>query len=94
MVWGIFFNGYIDLALFRNSKASCKNQKPVIILNTIIFSVLAIFSLYVFFKLGKVKASGKQLNRNNRINRFGNRDIDKSTIIEGESKEIKDEKDD
>ena len=61
-------------------------------MNTIIFSVLAIFSLYVFFKLGKVKASGKQLNRNNRINRFGN--SNKSTIIEGESKEVKDEKDD
>ena len=63
-------------------------------MNTIIFSILAIFSLYVFFKLGKVKASGKQLNRNNRINRFGKRNSNKSTIIEGESKEVKDEKDD
>ena len=63
-------------------------------MNTIIFSVLAIFSLYIFFKLGKVKASGKQLNRNNRINRFGKRNSNKSTIIEGESKEVKDEKDD
>ena len=63
-------------------------------MNTIIFSALAIFSLYIFFILGKVKASGKQLNRDNRINRFGNRNSDKSTIIEGESKEIKDEKDD
>ena len=63
-------------------------------MSTIIFSVLAIFSLYIFFKLGKVKASGKQLNRDNRINRFGNRNSDKSNIIEGESKEIKDEKDD
>lgn len=63
-------------------------------MNTVIFSVLAIFSLYVFFKLGKVKASGKQLNRNNRINRFGKRNSNKSTIIEGESKEVKDEKDD
>tara|TARA_Y100000748_G_scaffold238142_1_gene202192 strand:+ start:1114 stop:1305 length:192 start_codon:yes stop_codon:yes gene_type:complete len=60
-------------------------------LNTIIFSVLAIFSLYVFFKLGKVKASSKQLNRNNRINRFGNRNNDESNIIEGESEEVKDE---
>ena len=60
-------------------------------MNTIIFSVLAIFSLYVFFKLGKVKASSKQLNRNNRINRFGNRNNDESNIIEGESKEVKDE---
>ena len=63
-------------------------------MSTIIFSVLAIFSLYIFFKLGKVKASGKQLNRNNRINRFGDRNSNKSTIIEGESKEVKDEKDD
>ena len=62
-------------------------------MNTIIFSVLAIFSLYVFFKLGKVKASGKQLNRNNRINRFGNRNNDESNIIEGESEEVKDEND-
>tara|TARA_X000000368_G_C22961346_1_gene681142 strand:- start:133 stop:324 length:192 start_codon:yes stop_codon:yes gene_type:complete len=62
-------------------------------LNTIIFSVLAIFSLYVFFKLGKVKASSKQLNRNNRINRFGNRNNDESNIIEGESEEVKDEND-
>tara|TARA_B000000475_G_scaffold109958_1_gene89126 strand:- start:193 stop:384 length:192 start_codon:yes stop_codon:yes gene_type:complete len=60
-------------------------------LNTIIFSVLAIVSLYVFFKLGKVKASSKQLNRNNRINRFGNRNNDESNIIEGESEEVKDE---
>ncbi len=60
-------------------------------MNTIIFSVLAIFSLYVFFKLGKVKASSKQLNRNNRINRFGNRNNDESNIIEGESEEVKDE---
>ncbi len=62
-------------------------------MNTIIFSVLAIFSLYVFFKLGKVKASSKQLNRNNRINRFGNRNNDESNIIEGESEEVKDEND-
>ena len=63
-------------------------------MNTIIFGGLAILSLFVFFNLGKVKASRKQTDRSNRINRFGNRDIDKSTIIEGESKEIKDEKDD
>ncbi len=62
-------------------------------MNTIIFSVLAIVSLYVFFKLGKVKASSKQLNRNNRINRFGNRNNDESNIIEGESEEVKDEND-
>ena len=45
----------------------------------------------MFFKLGKVKASSKQLNRNNKINRFGDRS--NTNIIEGESKEIKDEED-
>tara|TARA_B100000965_G_scaffold269460_1_gene227920 strand:+ start:1240 stop:1422 length:183 start_codon:yes stop_codon:yes gene_type:complete len=59
-------------------------------LNSIAFIVLAIFSLYVFFKLGKIRASGKQLNRNNRINRFGNKEG--GNIIEGESEEIKDDK--
>ncbi len=60
-------------------------------MNSIIFSALAILSLYVFFKLGKVKASSKQLNRNNKINRFG--DPGNTNIIEGESEEIKDEED-
>jgi len=55
-------------------------------LNTIIFGGLAILSLFVFFNLGKVKASRKQTDRSNRINRFGNRK--KANIIEGESKEI------
>jgi len=55
-------------------------------LNTIIFGGLAILSLFVFFNLGKVKASRKQTDRSNRINRFGNRN--KTNIIEGESKEI------
>ena len=43
-------------------------------------------SLYAFFKLAKVKASSKQLNRSNRINRFGDQKSD--NIIEGESEEI------
>jgi|TARA_A200000159_G_C7284331_1_gene322890 hypothetical protein len=55
-------------------------------LNTVIFGGLAILSLFVFFNLGKVKASRKQTDRSNRINRFGNRN--KTNIIEGESKEI------
>jgi hypothetical protein len=55
-------------------------------LNTIIFGGLAILSLFVFFNLGKVKASRKQTDRSNRINRFDNRN--KTNIIEGESKEI------
>jgi hypothetical protein len=55
-------------------------------LNTVIFGGLAILSLFVFFNLGKVKASRKQTDRSNRINRFGNRN--KTNIINGESKEI------
>ena len=55
-------------------------------MNTIIFGGLAILSLFVFFNLGKVKASRKQTDRSNRINRFGNRN--KTNIIEGESMEI------
>ncbi len=55
-------------------------------MNTIIFGGLAILSLFVFFNLGKVKASKKQTNRSNKINRFGNQNT--TNIIEGESKEI------
>ena len=36
--------------------------------------------------MAKVKASSKQLNRSNRINRFGDQKSD--NIIEGESEEI------
>lgn len=59
-------------------------------MNSIIFGLLAVISLYVFFKLAKVKASSKQLNRNNRINRFGQ--SNKSNIYEGEAKEIHEDK--
>jgi hypothetical protein len=59
-------------------------------LNALIFGSLAIISLFIFFNLGKMKASSKQLNRNNRINRFG-RQQNTNNIIEGESKEITDE---
>tara|TARA_Y100000389_G_scaffold49415_1_gene45121 strand:- start:6541 stop:6723 length:183 start_codon:yes stop_codon:yes gene_type:complete len=55
-------------------------------LNTIIFGGLAILSLFIFFNLGKVKASKKQTNRSNKINRFGNQNS--TNIIEGESKDI------
>ena len=55
-------------------------------MNTIIFSGLAILSLFIFVNLGKVKASKKQTNRSNKINRFGNQNT--TNIIEGESKEI------
>ena len=59
-------------------------------MNSIFFSVIAILSLFAFFKLAKVKASSKQMNRSNRINRFGNQES--SNIIEGESEDITDEK--
>ena len=52
-------------------------------MNSIFFALIAILSLYAFFKLAKVKASSKQLNRSDRINRFGKNEP--SNIIEGES---------
>ena len=55
-------------------------------MNSIVFGLLAVLSLNAFFKLAKVKASSKQLNRSNRINRFGDQKSD--NIIEGESEEI------
>jgi len=36
-------------------------------LNYIIFGTIAVLSLLVFFNLGKVRASGKQRNRENKI---------------------------
>jgi len=58
-------------------------------MNSIIFGSLAVLSLFVFFNLGKVKASKKQTDRDNRINRFGNNNPD--NIIEGESEEVTNE---
>jgi|TARA_B000000475_G_scaffold189679_1_gene153194 hypothetical protein len=60
-------------------------------MNTIIFGSIALISLYAFFKLSKLKASSKQLKRNNRINRFNHHP--KENIIEGDSEEIKDSDD-
>ena len=61
-------------------------------MNSFFFAFIAILSLYAFFKLAKVKASSKQLNRSDRINRFGNNES--SNIIEGESEEVNDEQTD
>ena len=55
-------------------------------MNDLIFGGLAILSLFVFFNLGKIKASSKQLDRPNKINRFGNKPT--NNIIDGESEEI------
>ena len=57
-------------------------------MNSIFFGIIAILSLYAFFKLAKVKASSKQTNRSNRINRFD--DQKSNNIIEGESEDITD----
>ena len=37
-------------------------------MNTLIFGLLTIISLFIFFNLGKVKASKKQTQRDNRVN--------------------------
>ena len=41
--------------------------------NTIIFGGMFILSLFIFINLSKVKASKKQLDRPDGINRFGDR---------------------
>ena len=50
-------------------------------LNTLIFGGLAIVSLFIFFNLGKVKASRKQLDRADRIKRFERQE---TKVIRGE----------
>jgi hypothetical protein len=50
-------------------------------LNTLIFGGLAIVSLFLFFNLGKVKASRKQLDGPDRIKRFERQE---TKVIRGE----------
>ena len=67
-------------------------------MNSIIFGLLAVISLFIFFNLSKVKASAKQTNRNDRTNwgtppwrkknRTSNRNTSSGRIIEGEAEEI------
>jgi|TARA_B100000405_G_C16512275_1_gene347850 hypothetical protein len=64
-------------------------------MNAIFFSILAIFSLFVFMNLGKIRASKKQMDRDDRI-KWGNRRRksffkNRSTIIEGKAEEVKDD---
>ena len=66
-------------------------------MNAIFFGILTILSLFIFMNLGKIKASKKQMNREDRIN-WGGRHRSKlkkkrgrSTIIEGEAEEVDDE---
>ena len=68
-------------------------------MNTLIFGLLTIISLFVFLKLGKIKASTKQLNRDNRIkwrrdqNQSLNEDTDNSKILERKPTQISDQSD-
>ena len=60
-------------------------------MNNLGFGLIAALALFAFFKLARVKASSKQLNRDNRINRFGNLSNKNENIIDGESEEVIDE---
>jgi|TARA_B100000530_G_scaffold209392_1_gene134003 hypothetical protein len=68
-------------------------------MNTLIFGLLTIISLFIFLKLGKIKASTKQLNRDNRIkwrrnqNQSLNEDTDNSKIVERKPTQITDQSD-
>jgi len=68
-------------------------------MNTLIFGLLTIISLFIFLKLGKIKASSKQLNRENRIkwtqnqNQTLNENADNSKIIEVKPTQISDQSD-
>ena len=68
-------------------------------MNTLIFGLLTIISLFIFLKLGKIKASTKQLNRKNRIkwtqnqNQTLNENADNSKIIEVKPSQISDQSD-
>ena len=66
-------------------------------MNTLIFGLLTIISLFMFVKLGKIKASTKQLNRGNRIRWTKNQnpslseDRDNSKIAREELDKISDQ---
>lgn len=68
-------------------------------MNTLIFGLLTIISLFIFLKLGKIKASTKQLNRENRIkwtqnqNQTLNENADNSKIVEVKPSQISDQSD-
>ena len=65
-------------------------------MNAIFFGILTIFSLFVFMNLGKIKASKKQMDRDDRINWAGKRKPNfqqnrgGSKIIEGRAEEVSD----
>ena len=65
-------------------------------MNAIFFGVLTILSLFIFMNLGKIKASKKQMNRDDRINWCGKSRTNfqqnraRSKIIEGSAEEVDD----
>ena len=66
-------------------------------MNTVLFGLLAVLSLFIFMNLGKIKASKKQMDRDDRIKWGRNRKTnfrqnrDSSQIIEGQAEEVDDE---
>ena len=66
-------------------------------MNTVLFGLLAILSLFIIMNLGKIKASKRQMDREDRINWGGKRrpnvhqNRDGSKIIEGSAEEVDDE---
>jgi len=58
-------------------------------MNTFFWVLVIVGSLFLISNLGKVKASKRQTDRDNRINRFGKNKPD--NIIEGESEEVTNE---
>tara|TARA_B100000965_G_scaffold319287_1_gene280163 strand:+ start:228 stop:437 length:210 start_codon:yes stop_codon:yes gene_type:complete len=65
-------------------------------MNAIFFGILTILSLFIFMNLGKIKASKKQMDREDRINWGDKRrpnvqqNRDGSQIIEGSAEEVDD----
>ncbi|MDC1043208.1 hypothetical protein OAR13_03840 [Gammaproteobacteria bacterium] len=65
-------------------------------MNAVFFGILTILSLFIFMNLGKIKASKKQMDRDDRINwgrkRRSNvqQNRDGSKIIEGSAEEVDD----
>tara|TARA_Y100001970_G_C14154837_1_gene814929 strand:+ start:217 stop:432 length:216 start_codon:yes stop_codon:yes gene_type:complete len=70
-------------------------------MNTLIFGLITIISLFIFLKLGKIKASTKQLNRENRVKWTQNQNqtqtlkenADNSKIVEVKPSQISDQSD-
>ena len=66
-------------------------------MNTVIFGLLAVLSLFIFMNLGKIKASKKQMDRDDRIKWGAKRkpnvqqNRDGSKIIEGQAEEVDDQ---